>query len=330
MNIGMPLHTLDIIGTDDNATLRINKSCNGGRGSKEFMLSKREGILTPRGMKIPEDWDTNWDVRLGPIWSPQALPTSEGDITLQCWLLPEYIHPYSSDDSKVYQAEDRTDHDILFTQTTLSKMPDVSAEENGFTGMYFDGSNDYLEGDAESGDDGLDVGTSDFGIFFYLDIGPDNDNISSIFFDGQADTAKDLHVFYRTNVGTENLNFRIDNSGGNVDVSPNSKILLYCERDSGVMKIWVDGTVGWTDDKTNTNSISNSYPVTLGCRQKFGPIYDRHWEGTIYEMIFVKGTVDSNTREKVEGYLAHKYNKLDDLPSGHTYKVDPPRMGAAL
>jgi hypothetical protein len=46
--------------------------------------------------------------------------------------------------------------------------------------------------------------------------------------------------------------------------------------------------------------------------------------GKISEIIITPSAISSADRERVEGYLAHKWDLTADLPSGHPYKTTPP------
>jgi len=49
-------------------------------------------------------------------------------------------------------------------------------------------------------------------------------------------------------------------------------------------------------------------------------IYEYYFDGKIGEIILVQGAVDTPTRQKIEGYLAWKWNLIANLPSDHPYK----------
>lgn len=49
-----------------------------------------------------------------------------------------------------------------------------------------------------------------------------------------------------------------------------------------------------------------------------------YWNGALGEIIFTAGTETTATRQKIEGYLAHKWGTLSLLAGGHPYKVNPP------
>jgi len=50
------------------------------------------------------------------------------------------------------------------------------------------------------------------------------------------------------------------------------------------------------------------------------------WVGDIREVIIYSGRVTPQLEQRVEGYLAHKWNIA--LASGHPYAFAPPMMGA--
>jgi hypothetical protein len=47
---------------------------------------------------------------------------------------------------------------------------------------------------------------------------------------------------------------------------------------------------------------------------------DNHWNGDIAEIIAYSGTLSTFQIHKIEGYLAHKWGLVGDLPNGHPYK----------
>jgi hypothetical protein len=53
-------------------------------------------------------------------------------------------------------------------------------------------------------------------------------------------------------------------------------------------------------------------------------INDRGWDGYICEIICGTGTLDTDTRDRVSGYLAWKWGIEDKLPDDHTYKYIRP------
>jgi len=50
----------------------------------------------------------------------------------------------------------------------------------------------------------------------------------------------------------------------------------------------------------------------------------QEWAGPISEVVILSRVADADERQKIEGYLAHKWNLAGSLPSGHPYKSAPP------
>ena len=49
-----------------------------------------------------------------------------------------------------------------------------------------------------------------------------------------------------------------------------------------------------------------------------------YYQGVIYEVLIFNTDLTTDRRQKVEGYLAHKWALAGDLPASHPYKVNPP------
>jgi hypothetical protein len=48
--------------------------------------------------------------------------------------------------------------------------------------------------------------------------------------------------------------------------------------------------------------------------------------GDIAEFVILSSTPSNDDRQKMEGYLAHKWGLDGNLPSGHPYKSAPPEL----
>ena len=103
-------------------------------------------------------------------------------------------------------------------------------------------------------------------------------------------------------------------------VSDNTPVIAGAVRTSGTSRLYIDGAVQ-TQTSTTAANLTNS-AVRLGSETgQFGA-----WSGEIYEVIVGRGTLTDSDREKIEGYLAHKYGRQGNLPSTHTYRYGPPRV----
>ena len=73
------------------------------------------------------------------------------------------------------------------------------------------------------------------------------------------------------------------------------------------------------------NKGTGTDPVAPDSATKVG----NDFAGDMAELIAYNSVLDSGVREKVEGYLAHKWDLVDDLVSTHTYKNTKPAFGGA-
>jgi len=71
-----------------------------------------------------------------------------------------------------------------------------------------------------------------------------------------------------------------------------------------------------------------SFGATIGLGARFNQSYDSNLQGSIGETIIVKGQVSTDTRQKIEGYLAHKWGLESNLPADHPYKAEKPMISA--
>lgn len=86
------------------------------------------------------------------------------------------------------------------------------------------------------------------------------------------------------------------------------------------------GNIFFNGTPSSANTSSDS--LHIGCRDGSG----NHFDGVIAEIIRVDASVDTDTRERIEGYLAWKWDGgvagtlVGNLPSGHTYKTEAPTV----
>lgn len=121
-------------------------------------------------------------------------------------------------------------------------------------------------------------------------------------------------------------------SNGNVDIGDDQVRVVTIENNSATQNRvhdYVNGTV---------NNINND-PMTIasGHTQTFdliGSTYRYYrstdtWssmDGMMGEFMCFNGKLDTDARQKVEGYLAHKYGAEGNLPSAHPYKSTDPTV----
>jgi hypothetical protein len=335
MGIETPLRKLEIIGNTTTSILKANHSNLISKGSREYILSVRETMLDVRSFKVPEDWDTDWNIKLGPIWKPSSLGSN-----LACWLLPEYIQPVDGTPATVGQANDRSDSGITFENTSsIAESPTFTSALTGANGIEFKGmvfrqvsSSQWLYSDDETGGDEFDVGTGDFAFTFLISWAAITSGTSQRYV-LCSDPARGFALSVsKDSSGDGRLNVFF--GGG---ISPDSDITV----SSGEFMILTVGRSGGDQflqsallDAPDSNvtgtenaDISNSQQFFIGSRES--GTTDRlgvtGFNGDIYELIFYNGTLSAADRKKIEGYIAHKYVKTALLHADHIYKNNPPR-----
>ena len=101
----------------------------------------------------------------------------------------------------------------------------------------------------------------------------------------------------------------------------NKNYLISATRTSGQISGRTDGT-----QKQTVGSSSSFYSTPVPTNWKIG-VSTNNTESAfmdLYELICINGTVDFVTVEKIEGYLAHKWNLTASLPNDHPYKNSAP------
>ena len=91
---------------------------------------------------------------------------------------------------------------------------------------------------------------------------------------------------------------------------------------NGTTSMWIDGT-SENPNRTQDTNTNNPLSSTGTNAWKF-MMYNNgqnFLEGQFCEFI---ATDNLSDREKIEGYLAHKWGIESKLPAGHTYKTSAP------
>jgi len=122
-------------------------------------------------------------------------------------------------------------------------------------------------------------------------------------------------LVYRSGTGT--VEIRINGtpaSSGTFGTTSNIYSL-----DSSTAEARVGGTVQVTGTPA-TLTYPNSVPFRLGSN----PIDQELMNGTFAEVVAVSSAPSTDTRERIEGYLAHKWGLTSVLPANHPYKTTAP------
>ena len=332
--------TLDVVGIHNDDTemiLRANQTTLLGRGDQDYILSLRNTMLentTFGGYRIPEDFDQEWNFKLGPIWAPDSVSIS----TLGCWLKPENF-VIDSGGAAYTSATDASSNSVDFIQGTEGVMPDIGAKGlNNYKPLdYSDASGTHLFASAGDGNAIFNVGTSDEFLYaFVVNTGTDTGGYSTFICHGNITDNGHFACAQRTNSANRDI-YLWTKSGlssnrtqwDDVFTIGANHIIVF-GKIGGAVVLRVDGTAQTASTSQTFNAVSSTDDTTLGMSfTGSGGDADREYDGLIYEMVFSKLSGGASSIlpdvKKVEGYLAHKYLLTGSLPSDHDYKIDPPR-----
>jgi len=121
--------------------------------------------------------------------------------------------------------------------------------------------------------------------------------------------------------GTASTSYTLTKSGSGATPAG-----IYTEiKEASLGTLYVNGTSAATDNSFTEFSANSSNGYLLGGRYLAGAISSLYrLNGGIAEIIYAGTTLNAFNRQKVEGYLAHKWALTSSLPSDHPYKVNPP------
>lgn len=249
------------------------------------------------------------------LWTPSDLAGS----TLSVWYKADSLT--LSDGDGVASWADSSGNGNTLAQSTDSRQPTYQASElNSLPVVRYDGGNDILrDGDIAA----LDVGTGDIWM-------------ASVF--KSIDTSTQQYVFDKRHqnfsiviTGTGTLILRLGSSTGaprqnNGNWSRTEFEMVTGSRVSSSCSGFLNGSSMNQPGGNNTDSINNTDVFDVGARSPG----NNPLNGDIAEILVGGATLSTNDRQKIEGYLAHKWGLEGNLPSDHPYKNAAPSVGSAV
>jgi hypothetical protein len=257
------------------------------------------------------------------VWKPGFTQWDPASITTALWLDAADVSTITLNGSTVSQWNDKSGNNRHVSQATTGQQPTWNATGlNSKPILTFDGSNDVLL-NASVGASGLS-NVSIVSVFRQISGGASEDHQINI---GQTGTTGKVRGFYREPSGT-NLQFggwaSIATSTLSLDVGGTHHIFGFANSalsGAGNMLLMKDGS-------TQTLTTSAALDTTLdgfsvGSLQ--GAAISTYYSNiSVAEIVVLYSTITTTDRQKLEGYLAHKWGLTANLPSDHPYKVNPP------
>ena len=152
---------------------------------------------------------------------------------------------------------------------------------------------------------------------------------SAIVYDGSLFIGTSNAAIYKYGAGaTVDVNISSISSSTSVNVYDRPRIAMI-RKNATTTSLWVNGIQ--MSNKTVNFTYSNNMPQQMYIGGITGTInsYNSdggrdHMSGALYEVINFTSTLETSDRQKIEGYLAWKYNIPDVLPTGHPYLSGAP------
>ena len=248
-------------------------------------------------------------------WSPSLITTA-------LWLDAADASTITLNVSTVSQWNDKSGNGRNATQATALQQPTYTSNiQNGYGIISFDGSNDNLD---ISSTTLITSGNSNFGVFAAYKAKVATSSYGTILANYSAGNFQLLFggqsvAAYLAPWGVYN-NASLDLDSGNY--TQNLNWIISSVRTSGLFTGYTNGTT--------KNTVSNIASVYTGANTQSvwtvgaNTVNGEAGNMDLYELIVINETVSTDTRERIEGYLAYKWGLTANLPNDHPYKNKQP------
>ena len=271
--------------------------------------------------KLPYDHPYRWDGRIfgGPkLWRPDELGSD-----LSIWLDAEDTSTITLNGSTVSQWDDKSGNGRHVSQENATQQPAFTAGAlSNKPVLTFDGINDTLQR-ASAGLSGLSS-VSIFVVMRYITGGANEDVPVAV---GTAGNAGRVRGLYRASGGI---------SQGWAGWARDVLVSAYsCDFGGGyhIFAGWNTSLVagnniviardGLSAVYTNSNGNLATTVDGLGIGELVGSNI-RYTNASIAEVVILPVAVTTSQQRLIEGYLAHKWGLVANLPAEHPYKATPP------
>ena len=244
-----------------------------------------------------------------PVWTP-------ADTTTALWLDAADASTITESGGAVSQWDDKSGNSYHVSQATAANQPAVSTDA-GNASLLFDGTSDYLRHNVS--------GTITYpSSIFLVCRNTDTANAGHVFSvndSSQSDryytlTQRDnsgQKLFYQSRIGLNAPSITVASSF-------NTEIIGAVSNASDDNELFSNGTSVSTD--TNTWPALSYDNITVGRLRYQGSA--QYFVGHVHEIIWLRQSLDLATRQRIEGYLAHKWGLAANLPADHPYKTAVP------
>jgi hypothetical protein len=269
-------------------------------------------IEKPTGAKLNLAKTFTWNET---VWNPSMISTA-------LWLDAADASTVTASSGLVDEWRDKSGNARHATGTTTTRPAYASTTLNGKNTFTFDGTDDRLVISAVSMHTGL------YSVFAVARAATANTLLMVCSQDRSTNVASRNGQYIRTNSATpETITF--DNAGSAFTATATSTVTNWNSyssiRESALITLFANGNTGTGVAVTGT-AASNANPMTIGSRESTANTFNNHWNGDMAEIIFLGSAATTDTRQRIEGYLAHKWGLTASLPADHPFKTVGPTL----
>jgi hypothetical protein len=236
-------------------------------------------------------------------------------ITTALWLDAADSSTVTTVSGAVSQWNDKSGNARHVAQSNSTLRPAIATTaQNGLNGIQFDGVNDFLTSSSAF----PITGNPSFSVFSVHKCGS---SFSQAFGWGSNSAARGATVF--------GASFAF--LGGNTffaatqPAAASTYQIGYTKAPGAInatSNLYLNGGLNnGTGHSTSTPNIEDPYSLIIG---RLGPITNVFDDGIFFEIVILASTASTDTRQRIEGYLAWKWGLTANLPAGHPYKTVGP------
>jgi hypothetical protein len=250
------------------------------------------------------------------VWRPGYTWWDPSLISTALWLDAADASTITTVSGAVSQWNDKSGNNRHVAQSDSAKRPTVSsASINSKNTLLFDGSNDFLVSTGAS----LPVGASSRSMFVVYKPGATSGTFAICGQSGASVSNQWFLLQFRNQGAVGDPYF----AGYSQDLT-NGSAITTATKIAGVTYNGTQGTLYQNGSQIaqsalTLNTVSSEFLVGASANgvQEFV-------NGLIAEIVFLASAASTDTRQRIEGYLAHKWGLTANLPSNHPYKTNAP------
>ncbi len=255
--------------------------------------------------------DQSTSISGGAAWTPAQISTAG-------WYDASDAGTITESGGAVSQWNDKSGNDLHLQAAGGQEPLTGSTSINGTNAIDFDGSNDQMS--TSSNPFGAAVNDALVIMVHQVDNDSDQGTIFTLTGSDASGSRWQSHAPYNGTAyfdcgGTGGANRINQNYGTNT--GDNVLLGFYGSTTDNVQQIYKNGTLLVGDASGHSVNTAGNIFVGSGASSSYQ-------DTTIGELIIVNGTVSLEDRQKLEGYLAHKWGLAGSLPSEHPYKAAAP------